>query len=66
MFGGIREPRRMIGQGFLEAQIRVFNRGAKEKAQLTMAVHPETRRTYPLKFQGKKQFVTLVNNVPYI
>jgi len=30
MFGGIRDPRRMIGQeGFLEAQIRVFNRGAK-------------------------------------
>jgi len=39
---------------FLEAQIKVFNRGAKEKAQLTMAVHPETRCTYPLKFQGKK------------
>jgi len=33
-FGGIRELRRMIGQGFLEAQIRVFNRGAKKRNRI--------------------------------
>jgi hypothetical protein len=37
---------------------------AKEKAQLTMAIQPETRRTYPAKSFGKIKFVTLVNNVP--
>ena len=33
---------------------------------MNLAVEPDERRTYPAKSLGKRKFVTLVNNVPYI